>query len=106
MTDAFVPADVAGERFERLHAVVQRSARRKHEARVGRTEEVLIEGPSKKDAAMTTGRTRQNKLVHFAAGDAAIGSVPRRSWSPKRRRTTSSACEARSRRPARPDGVG
>jgi tRNA-2-methylthio-N6-dimethylallyladenosine synthase len=73
MTDQYVAADVAGERFERLHAVVQRSARRKHDARVGRIEEVLVEGPSKKDPAMTTGRTRQNKLVHFATPDAAPG---------------------------------
>ncbi|HZN15204.1 MAG TPA: tRNA (N6-isopentenyl adenosine(37)-C2)-methylthiotransferase MiaB [Acidimicrobiales bacterium] len=65
MTDQFVPPDVAGVRFERLNAVVQRSARRKHDGRVGRTEEVLIEGPSKKDPSLTTGRTRQNKLVHF-----------------------------------------
>jgi tRNA-2-methylthio-N6-dimethylallyladenosine synthase len=27
---------------------------------------VLVEGPSKKDASVVTGRTRQNKLVHFA----------------------------------------
>ena len=37
-----------------------------HEARVGRIEEVLVEGPSKKDPSVLTGRTRQNKLVHFA----------------------------------------
>ena len=41
----------------------QRAA--KHEARVGRIEEVLVEGPSKKDPAVLSGRTRQNKLVHF-----------------------------------------
>jgi tRNA-2-methylthio-N6-dimethylallyladenosine synthase len=28
-------------------------------------EGVLVEGPSKKDAGVTTGRTRQGKLVHF-----------------------------------------
>jgi tRNA-2-methylthio-N6-dimethylallyladenosine synthase len=27
----------------------------------------LVEGPSKRDAAVTSGRTRQNKLVHFTA---------------------------------------
>ena len=30
-------------------------------------EELLIEGPSKKDPAVTSGRTRQNKLVHVRA---------------------------------------
>ena len=61
----FVDAAVAGERFERLRLVVERAALRKHEARVGRVEEVLVEGPSKRDPSVISGRTRQNKLVHF-----------------------------------------
>ena len=60
------PHDVVAERFERLRVVVERSALAKHHARIGRVEEVLVEGPSKKDPSVTTGRTRQNKLVHFA----------------------------------------
>jgi tRNA-2-methylthio-N6-dimethylallyladenosine synthase len=63
--DDFVPAEVSADRFERLKAVVERSALCAHQARVGRVEEVLVEGPSKRDPAVTTGRTRQNKLVHF-----------------------------------------
>jgi tRNA-2-methylthio-N6-dimethylallyladenosine synthase len=65
--DEFVPADLIAERFERLRVVVERSALAKHEARVGRVEDVLVEGPSKRDASITAGRTGQNKLVHFAA---------------------------------------
>ncbi|MET0909714.1 MAG: tRNA (N6-isopentenyl adenosine(37)-C2)-methylthiotransferase MiaB [Ilumatobacteraceae bacterium] len=61
----FVDPAVVSERFARLRVVVERSALRKHEARVGRVEEVLVEGPSKRDASVTSGRTRQNKLVHF-----------------------------------------
>ena len=70
MADRHVPADVVKERFARLMAVVERSAKRKGEARVGRIEEVVIEGPSKRDASVLTGRTRQNKLVHLA--DACV----------------------------------
>src|SRR4051794_142707 len=66
--DDYVPHDVAAERFERLTVVVERSAVQRHAARVGRVEEILAEGPSKKDPAVTSGRTRQNKLVHVAAG--------------------------------------
>lgn len=66
MTEAFVPAEVAQERMRRLLEVVERHALVRHEARVGRVEEVLVEGPSKKDPAVLSGRTRQNKLVHFA----------------------------------------
>ncbi|HLX89596.1 MAG TPA: tRNA (N6-isopentenyl adenosine(37)-C2)-methylthiotransferase MiaB [Acidimicrobiales bacterium] len=68
MSDRFVPAELVAERFERLRVVVERSALARHEARVGRTEEVLVEGPSKRDPQVRTGRTRQNKLVHFAPG--------------------------------------
>jgi len=69
--DEFVAADVTADRMRRLTEVVERSALARHEARVGRREEVLVEGPSKKDPAMTTGRTRQNKLVHFRAPEGA-----------------------------------
>ena len=74
MADRFVPSEVAAERFARLTVVVERSALQKHRDRVGRTEEVLVEGPSKKDASVLTGRTRQNKLVHFASEPLAPGS--------------------------------
>jgi tRNA-2-methylthio-N6-dimethylallyladenosine synthase len=61
----FVDPAVAGERFKRLQVVIERSALRKHQAREGIVEEVLVEGPSKKRPDVITGRTRQNKLVHF-----------------------------------------
>jgi tRNA-2-methylthio-N6-dimethylallyladenosine synthase len=65
MEDRFVPGDVAAERMERLRMVVERSALVRHRARVGRTEEVVVEGPSKRNPTVTTGRTSQNKLIHF-----------------------------------------
>ena len=74
MVDDFVPADAVAERFDRLKQVVERSALRKHEARIGRVEEVLVEGPSRKDPAVLTGRTAQNKLVHFASEPIRAGS--------------------------------
>ena len=37
----------------------------KNKARIGRTEEVVVEGPSKKDPHEMTGRTVHNKIVHF-----------------------------------------
>jgi tRNA-2-methylthio-N6-dimethylallyladenosine synthase len=70
MGEQFVAPEVAADRFERLRVVVERSALQKHEARVGRVEEVVVEGPSKRDRSVLTGRTRQNKLVHFRADDA------------------------------------
>jgi tRNA-2-methylthio-N6-dimethylallyladenosine synthase len=69
MVDDFVPADVAQERMRRLVDVVERHALVKHAARVGRAEVVMVEGPSKKDPSVMSGRTRQNKLVHFPPPD-------------------------------------
>ena len=84
LADRFVPPDVTAERFDRLKVVVERSALARHQARVGRVEEVLVEGPSKKDDTVLSGRTRQNKLVHFgvageplAAGTMAAVRVTR-----------------------------
>jgi tRNA-2-methylthio-N6-dimethylallyladenosine synthase len=66
MVDHFVDPAVVADRFARLRIVVEHSALLKHEARIGRIEEVLIEGPSKRNPEVATGRTRQNKVVHFA----------------------------------------
>jgi len=76
MQDAFVPPEVVAERFERLKTVIDRSALARHQARVGRCEEVLVEGESRRDASMLTGRTRQGKLVHFPAGVAGWAPDP------------------------------
>ncbi len=73
LTDRFVPAEVIAERFARLKVVVERSALARHERRVGLTEEVLVEGPSRKDPAVLAGRTRQNKLIHFPSAPLAPG---------------------------------
>ncbi len=65
LTDRFVPREVSAARMERLRAVVERSSRMANLARIGMTEEVLVEGPSKRDPSRLSGRTRQNRLVHF-----------------------------------------
>ncbi len=72
MTDRVVAPEVIAERFERLKVVIERSSLAKHRARIGRDEEALVEGPSKRNPALVTGRTRQGKLVHFAP----VGEVP------------------------------
>lgn len=65
MVDHYVDRTVVSERFERLKVVLERTALAKHEDRIGRIEEVVVEGPSKRDPSVLTGRTGQNKLVHF-----------------------------------------
>jgi tRNA-2-methylthio-N6-dimethylallyladenosine synthase len=69
-----VPDDVKRERIERLVDVVQRIGHERNQARVGLTEEVLVEGPSRTDAARLRGRTRRNTTVNFV-GDAGAGQL-------------------------------
>jgi tRNA-2-methylthio-N6-dimethylallyladenosine synthase len=70
--DQFVAPEVVADRFARLRVVIERSGLARHQARVGRVEEVLIEGPSKKDASVLSGRTRQNKLVHLPQAEVPL----------------------------------
>jgi tRNA-2-methylthio-N6-dimethylallyladenosine synthase len=79
--ELFVPADEVAARFEQLRIVVERSALARHEARVGRVEEILVEGPSKRDPAMVSGRTEHNKLVHVPVPP---GGLPAGAWADAR----------------------
>jgi tRNA-2-methylthio-N6-dimethylallyladenosine synthase len=69
-----VPHHVKIERMERLVEATQRSARARNDARVGRVEEVLVEGASRTDTALLRGRTRRNTTVNFT-GNAQPGDL-------------------------------
>jgi tRNA-2-methylthio-N6-dimethylallyladenosine synthase len=71
MGDQVDPA-VASERFSRLAELQRAISLEKNAALVGSTVEALVEGPSRKDAAVVTARTRTNKVVHVP-GDHAPG---------------------------------
>jgi tRNA-2-methylthio-N6-dimethylallyladenosine synthase len=68
-----VASDVKTERMERLVEVVQRIAGERNADRVGRVEEVMVEGTSRTDSRLLRGRTRRNTMVNFV-GEAAAGS--------------------------------
>jgi tRNA-2-methylthio-N6-dimethylallyladenosine synthase len=69
-----VPDEVKAERIERLIELCQRVALERNRTRVGRVEQVLVEGPSRTDPALLRGRTRRNTTVNFA-GDARAGEL-------------------------------
>jgi tRNA-2-methylthio-N6-dimethylallyladenosine synthase len=69
-----VPDEVKHDRLERLVEVVQRIAAERNAERVGRFEEVLVEGSSRTDGGLLRGRTRRNTTVIFA-GDAQPGEL-------------------------------
>ena len=67
LVDDFCDPDEVKDRYARLRTVIERSALDRYRARIGRVEEVVIEGRSKKDPDQLTGRTAHNKLVHVPA---------------------------------------
>jgi len=60
-----IPHEVSVERLERLVEVIQHRAAERSQRFVGRTLEVLVEGPSRTDPARLRGRSRHNKVVNF-----------------------------------------
>jgi tRNA-2-methylthio-N6-dimethylallyladenosine synthase len=69
-----IPHELKIERMERLVEATQRLARENNAARVGRVEQVLVEGPSRTDPSVLRGRTRRNTTVVFT-GDAGAGEL-------------------------------
>jgi tRNA-2-methylthio-N6-dimethylallyladenosine synthase len=69
-----VPEEVKHERIERLIDAVQRVAEARNRDRIGRVEEVLVEGPSRTDDSVLRGRTRRNTTVNFR-GSAEPGEL-------------------------------
>jgi tRNA-2-methylthio-N6-dimethylallyladenosine synthase len=63
--DAQIPHEVKVERLERLVEAIQRRAAERAQRFVGRTLEVLVEGPSRTDPTRLRGRSRHNKVVNF-----------------------------------------
>jgi tRNA-2-methylthio-N6-dimethylallyladenosine synthase len=63
-----VPDEVKRDRIERLVELVQRIAAERNATRIGRVEEVLVEGPSRTDPSLMRGRTRRNTTVNFTGG--------------------------------------
>jgi tRNA-2-methylthio-N6-dimethylallyladenosine synthase len=68
-----LPKEIVQERFERLVALQESVSWEQNRRTVGRVEEVVVEGASKKDPGRLTGRTRTNKLVHFPAATIEPG---------------------------------
>jgi tRNA-2-methylthio-N6-dimethylallyladenosine synthase len=66
MPDQIPPAVVA-ERFSRLVELQERISLERNHEQIGRRVEVLVEGPSRKDASVLTTRARTNKIVHVRA---------------------------------------
>ena len=70
-----VPEEVKHERFNRLKALVEMQIAEKNKTYIGTTQYVLVEGKSKNNDNMLTGRTDSNKVVIFDGKDGDIGKL-------------------------------
>ncbi len=70
-----VPHNVKMRRLQELIDLQNAVTMERNAAHVGSVMEVLVEGPSDKDADRLTGYTRNNKLMHFAGPSTAIGGL-------------------------------
>ena len=70
-----VDENIKERRNHDLLEVVDESARRINECLVGRTLEVLCEGPSKTNPSRLMGRTRTNKIVLFEGSEDLVGAL-------------------------------
>ena len=68
-----VPDELKHARLERLMAVQNEISRRINDRLKDQTVEILVEGASKSDGNIFTGRTRTNKLVLFPHGEEKVG---------------------------------
>ena len=69
-----LPPDVVQDRFERLVGMQNEITFQRNRERIGLVEEVMVEGPSKRDDAVATTRTRGNRILHVP-GHFDAGSV-------------------------------
>jgi tRNA-2-methylthio-N6-dimethylallyladenosine synthase len=70
-----VPQRIREERNQRLLDTINEIGKRKYETFVGRRMQILVEGPSKKNPARMSGRTRCNKIVLFDGGERHRGRI-------------------------------
>jgi tRNA-2-methylthio-N6-dimethylallyladenosine synthase len=72
--DDQVSEELKRQRIGQLVDLVQHKAHERNQARVGRVEQVLVEGRSRTDASLLRGRTRRNTTVNFT-GTSAPGEL-------------------------------
>jgi tRNA-2-methylthio-N6-dimethylallyladenosine synthase len=70
-----VPLKIREERNHRLLETINEIGKRKYDAFVGRRTQILVEGPSRKNPARMTGRTRCNKIVVFEGSERHRGEL-------------------------------
>ena len=68
-----VPMEEKRDRLSRLQAMIDKQAGAISAGMVGTTQRILVDGVSRKNAGHLSGRTENNRVVNFAAGEVSIG---------------------------------
>ena len=68
-----IPEEIKHERFNRLKKLAEKIIEDKNKKYVGTTQKVLVEGKSKTNETIYTGRTETNKVVNFEGNDEMLG---------------------------------
>ena len=70
-----IPEEIKHERFDRLKELFEKQVEENNKKYIGKTEKILVEGLSKTNEDMLTGRTNSNKVVVFEGSKDLIGKV-------------------------------
>ena len=70
-----IPEEIKHKRFDRLKELVESQIEENNRKYIGTKQKVLVEGFSKTNTNVLTGRTDSNKVVNFEGGKELIGNV-------------------------------
>ncbi len=70
-----IPEEIKHKRFDRLKALFEKQVEENNKKYIGKVEKILVEGKSKTNEKMLTGRTNSNKVLVFEGKEELIGNV-------------------------------
>ena len=70
-----IPEEIKHKRFNKLKELVENQIEENNSKYVGTIQKVLVEGKSKTNKDMLTGRTDTNKIVVFSGNDNLINNI-------------------------------
>ena len=70
-----IPEEVKHKRFDKLKALVESQIEENNQKYVGTKQKILVEGESKNNPEMLTGRTDSNKVVIFKGPKCLINNI-------------------------------
>ena len=74
-TENQIPEEIKHKRFDKLKALVESQISENNQKYVGTIQKVLVEGESKNNKELLTGRTDSNKVVIFEGNKELIGQM-------------------------------